>query len=120
MSATRSASYFVVLLGLVGLGIALPLWLYANAPEWGLLWAIGGGVVVPAALLFAALARTRNWAGITALCMIPFASIGVMDLVANLRQFDSSMALAVLSIAVFFAALDAGRHDPEPNAQTDR
>lgn len=109
---TAAPSYWAVVVGLIGLAVTLPLWLYANASAWGWPGAISGGIVVPAVLLFAVLTRTRNWSGITALCMIPFASIGVMDLVANLRQFDSGMALAVIAIVVFFAALDAGRREP--------
>ncbi|MEE4185443.1 MAG: hypothetical protein V2J12_06740 [Gammaproteobacteria bacterium] len=113
MSARAPApSYWIVVAGLVALGVVLPLWLRAAAPGWGWTGALGGGIVAPAALLFAVLTRSRNWSGITALAMIPFASIGVMDLVANLRQFDSGMALAVVAIAVFFAALDAGRREP--------
>lgn len=104
-------SYWVVVAGLLVLAMVLPLWLRASAPGWGWPGAIGGGIVAPAALLFAVLTRARNWSGITALGMIPFASIGVMDLVANLRQFDSGMALAIIAIVVFFAALDAGRRE---------
>jgi hypothetical protein len=116
MSTAQRLSYYGTVCGLIGLGIALPVWLNANAPDWGLLWSISSGIVVPSALLFAVLARTRNWSGITALCMIPFASIGVMDVVANLRQIDSSMAIAILSIGVFLAALDAGRRAAEAAA----
>ena len=108
---TAAPSYWVVLAGLLALAVTLPLWLHTNAPDWGWLASISGGIVVPLALLFAASTRSRNWSGITALCMIPFASIGVMDVVANLRQLDSGLALAVIAISVFFAALDAGRRE---------
>jgi hypothetical protein len=53
--------------------------------------------------------RTRNWSGITALCMIPFAVIGVMEIVATLGTPDSGMVIGVVSILTFFTVLDAGR-----------
>lgn len=106
---SRWLSWGCTVAGLLGLAVALPLWLYANVPVLGILWSVTGGIAAPLALLFITLARTRNWSGITALCMIPFASIGVMDIVANLRDLDTGMLIAGLAIGVFFAALDAGR-----------
>lgn len=108
--ATTSPSYWLVVAGLLTLGIVLPLWLHASVPAWGWPGAVSAAII-PAALLYAVLQRRRNWSGITALTMIPVACIGVMDIVANLREPDSGMALAVLGIGVFFAALDAGRRE---------
>jgi hypothetical protein len=109
--AKNQPAHLLIIAGLLGLLAALPWWLYINAPFLGIAWSVLTGVAVPAALLFAVVMRTRNWSGITALCMIPFASIGVMEIVANLRRFDSGMLIALLSIAVFIAALYAGRRE---------
>lgn len=106
---SRNWSYILSLVGLVGLGIAFARWLDVNAPEFGLLWSIVSGLTAPALLLFACINKTRNWSGITALCMIPFAVIGVMDIVATLGKPDSGMALGVIAIATFFLVLDAGK-----------
>lgn len=106
-------SYWLVIAGLLALMLVLPWWLQANAARLGIAGAILGGATGPALLLFMTLTHIRNWSGITALCMIPFAVIGVMDLVANLQSPDSGLLLAVLAIVTFFAALDAGRrHRP--------
>lgn len=105
-------SYRLVVSGLLALLVVLPWWLQANTSSLGLAGAIAGGAVGPVLLLFITLSRTRNWSGITALCMIPFATIGVMDLVANISAPDSGLLLAVLAIMTFFAALDAGRRMP--------
>jgi hypothetical protein len=102
-------TYYLSLAGLVGLIISFPWWLNANTENLGLAWAIGSGTVAPILLLFACVKRTRNWSGITALCMIPFAVIGVMEIVATLGTPDSGMAIGVLSILTFFMVLDAGR-----------
>ena len=96
------------LLGLFALVLAMPWWLYDNT-SWGLSGALLGGAVVPALLIWAVRRRTRNWSGITALCMIPITVIGVMDLIANLEQPLQGLLIALFSIVVFFAVLDAGR-----------
>ena len=113
--SARSAriSISIVVIGLMALLIALPWWLLSNAPNFGAVYSLLSGVAVPALLLIAVRARMRNWSGITALCMIPFAVIGVMDIVANLDNPVQGLIIAVLAINVFFAALDAGRREPQ-------
>ena len=106
---TQKLSYNLSLAGLVALAIAFPWWLNANTENLGWVWAIGSGAIAPLLLLFACLKRTRNWSGITALCMIPFAVIGMMDIVATLGAPDAGMAVGVISILTFFMVLDAGR-----------
>jgi len=96
------------LLGLLALVLALPWWLYDNT-SWSLSGALLGGAAVPALLIWAVRRRARNWSGITALCMIPITVIGVMDLIANLEQPLQGLLIALFSIVVFFAVLDAGR-----------
>ena len=66
---------------------------------------------MPALLVFAVYTRIRNWSGITALCMIPFSVIGVMDVVANLDNPMQGLIIAVLAITAFLAVLDAGRRE---------
>ena len=97
------------LAGLIGLTISFPWWLNANTDNLGLVWAIGSGTVAPLLLLFTCVKRARNWSGITALCMIPFAVIGVMDIVATLGILNSGMVIGVVAILTFFTVLDAGR-----------
>ncbi len=104
-----SVSYYITIAGLVALGIAFPLWLSDSTPALGLLWAIVSGITVPVLLLLACINRTRNWPGITALCMIPFTVIGVMEIVATLGSPNAGMAIGVIATTVFFSALDAGR-----------
>jgi len=105
-------SYRITLAGLAALGLTLPWWLWKDSGGFSLLWSIPAGMVVPALLLFAVINRMRNWSGITALCMIPLTVIGVMDVVANFSQPLTGLVIAVLSISVFLAVLDAGRRDP--------
>jgi len=102
-------SYYLSLAGLAALAVAFPWWLYANTDSLGLAWSVGSGAVAPLLLLFACVKKTRNWSGITALCMIPLAVIGMMDIVATLGTPDSGMAIGVISILTFFTVLDAGR-----------
>jgi len=104
-----SLSIKLIYAGLAGLLLVLPWWLYINAPSFGLLSSLVSGASVPVLLLFAVRARTRNWSGITALCMIPFSVIGVMDVIADLANPQQGLMIAVLSVTVFFAALDAGK-----------
>ena len=111
-TSKRHTGIAVIVVGLGGLLIVLPWWLHNNAPSFGLLSSVLSGAAVPALLLFAVRARMRNWSGITALCMIPFAVIGVMDIIANLENPTPGLIIAVLAITVFFAALDAGRRQP--------
>ena len=102
-------TYYLSLTGLAALAIAFPWWLNANTENLGWAWAIGSGSIAPLLLLFACLKKTRNWSGITALCMIPFSVIGMMDIVATLGTPDSGMAVGVIAILTFFTVLDAGR-----------
>ncbi len=112
-SGSARLSITIVVVGLIALMFALPWWLHSSAPTFGLFYSLLSGAAVPALLVFAVRARMRNWSGITALCMIPFAVIGVMDIVANLDNPAQGMIIAVISIAVFIAALDAGRRAPQ-------
>jgi hypothetical protein len=109
---TTPLSYRVTLAGLAGLAIAFPWWLYVNATDLGLVPAIAFGVLAPLLLLRMCVRRTRNWSGITALCMIPLSVIGIMEIVATLGAPDSGMAIGVLAVVTFFTALDAGRRQP--------
>ena len=102
-------SIMLIYAGLLGLSLALPWWLNSNTVSFGLLSSLLSGMPVPMLLLFMVRARTRNWSGITALCMIPFSVIGVMDVIADLDNPLQGLIIAVLSVTVFFAALDAGR-----------
>lgn len=106
-------TYYVSIGGLVALGIAFTVWLQANTPGLGTLGAIVSGLTAPALLLYACIRKTRNWSGIAALCMIPFAVIGVMDIVATLGAPDAGMAVGIFSIVTFFTVLDAGRREPD-------
>ena len=104
-----TGSYKMLLIGLTALMVLMPIWLQTNAPQIGLAGALLLGAAFPALLIYAVLRRIRNWSGITALVMIPYSVLGVMEVVATLGAFDSGMAIAVVSIANFFLALDAGR-----------
>jgi hypothetical protein len=99
----------IVIAGLIGLIIATPWWLHVNTTSLGLIGSIVLGAFVPALLIRAGLKQSRNWTGIIALCMIPLACIGVMEIVASAGELNSGTAIAVISIVTFFAALDAGR-----------
>jgi len=98
-----------VIAGLIVLLIAVPWWIYANNSSLGLIWSIALGAVAPALLIKPAVTQSRNWSGIVALCMIPLACIGIMDIVASAGELNSGSIVAVISITTFFAALDAGR-----------
>ena len=104
-------SYKLTLGGLVALAIIFPVWLYGSTPSFGVIWS-ASGAVVPALLLYACWFKTRNWSGLTALCMIPLAVIGMMDIVATLGEPNASLLLGVVSIGTFFMVLDAGRRAP--------
>ena len=105
-------SLLVVLAGLGLLLVTLPWWLYLNTASLGIAGSVAAGGVVPALLLRACWRKTRNWSGITALCMIPLACIGVMDVIADLENPTLGLIIAVESITVFLAVLDAGRRAP--------
>jgi hypothetical protein len=102
-----------VIAGLVGLIIATPWWLHVNNASLGLTWSIVLGAFVPVLLINPALRQSRNWTGIIALCMIPLACIGIMEIVASAGAVNSGTVIAIISIATFFAALDAGRRTPD-------
>jgi len=102
-------SYRVSLAGLLCLALLFSRWLYLTAPDLGAAGATAFGATAPLALFAACWFRTRNWSGITALCMIPLAVIGVMDIVATLAEPNTGMAIGIISIAIFFCVLDAGR-----------
>ncbi|MBT8422063.1 MAG: hypothetical protein HKN56_01720 [Gammaproteobacteria bacterium] len=106
---TASLTYRLTLIGLVCLCFILPWWLWQDAGGFNLMWSIPAGMATPVLLLIAVINRTRNWSGITALCMIPLTVIGVMDVVANFSEPLTGLSIALVSIVVFLAALDAGR-----------
>ena len=95
--------------GLALLTLIVPWWLQVNAPSFGLIGAILLGAIFPLLLLRMVVKRTRNWSGITALIMIPYSVIGIMEVVATLGEFNSGLLLALVAISNFFLALDAGR-----------
>ena len=102
----------VLIAGLITLAIVMPWWLNTNAPNLGLVWSIVAGASIPLLLLNATIRKLRNWSGISALIMIPYAVVGIMEVVATLGALDSGMLLAIISISNFFVALDAGRRYP--------
>ena len=99
---------YLLLAGLVMLAIAMTAWLQFNT-EWSVSVVVGAGTLIPALLVYACTKRTRNWSGITALIMIPYSVIGIMEVVATMGAIDAGMAVAILGVANFFLALDAGR-----------
>jgi len=107
MSISRRLS----LLGLLLLAFIVPWWLDTGFSFSGSALKLGIGVLPSAALAYATYRRTRNWSGITALCMIPWAVLGMMDIVASSGSMRSGLALAAVSIATFLLVLDAGRRE---------
>ena len=105
----NNTSRYAVLAGLAGLIVATPWWLSTNTNSLGIGWALFFGAIGPLLLLKPVIKQSRNWSGITALCMIPFSCIGIMDIVASSGALDSGMAIGVIAVITFFAALDAGR-----------
>jgi hypothetical protein len=97
--------------GLLLLCLVAPWWLASASAAPNLLVIIGIGIMPPLALTVATWKRTRNWSGITALVMIPYAVLGMMDIVASSGAIAASLVLGTLSISVFFLVLDAGRRD---------
>jgi hypothetical protein len=108
----KNLTYKVLIAGLVALGFVMPAWLMTNTTSLGTVWSIVLGAGIPVLLLYATIRKIRNWSGIAALIMIPYAVIGIMEVVATLGAFNSGMALAIISISNFFTALDAGRRSP--------
>ena len=108
-SVNKPWSYWLLMGGLTALTLTMPWWLYANTTVLGLGGSIILGAVFPLLLLRAVTKKSRNWSGITALVMIPYSVIGIMEVVATLGALDSGMTLAVISVMNFFAALDVGR-----------
>jgi hypothetical protein len=105
----RSSTWLLLIIGLNTLAFVMPWWLSVNATALSLPWALLLGAVTPLLLVWAVVTRKRNWSGITALIMIPYSVIGVMEIVATLGEINLGMAIGVLGIANFFLALDAGR-----------
>ena len=108
----NDSTRILLLIGLLAMTIIMPWWLHANTTDLGLGLSILLGAAIPLLLMRAVAKKSRNWSGITALVMIPYAVIGVMEVVATLGAFDSGMSLAIISIVNFFLALDAGRRSP--------
>lgn len=109
---TRYWSYRGTLAGVALLAVAFPWWLYTNTAAPATLPALLLGALVPLLLLRMCLRKTRNWSGITALCMIPLSVIGIMEIVATLGTLNAGMAVGIIAVATFFTALDAGRRQP--------
>jgi len=109
---TTHFSYRLTLAGLALLAVAFPWWLYANTAAPSAIPFLLLGALAPLLLLRMCLRKTRNWSGITALCMIPLAVIGIMEIVATLGTPDAGMAIGIIAVATFFTALDAGRRQP--------
>ncbi len=101
-------------LSIAGLILLTPVacwWLLVAYTNPGLVTLLGIGIVPPLALAVCTFKRTRNWSGITALAMIVYAVLGMMDMVALSGTIGASLALGVLAVANFFLVLDAGRRD---------
>jgi hypothetical protein len=105
----KDATRQILMGGLLALTLVMPWWLYVNTATLGLAGSIILGAIFPLLLLRATYKKSRNWSGITALLMIPYSVIGIMEVVATLGAFNLGMALAVVAVMNFFAALDAGR-----------
>lgn len=105
----KDSTYWLLMGGLTALAVIMPWWLYLNTSSLGLGGSIILGAIFPLILLRLVAKKSRNWSGITALVMIPYSVIGIMEIVATLGALDAGMALGVISIVNFFAALDAGR-----------
>jgi hypothetical protein len=108
----KNLSRYALLIGLLLLAIVMTLWLQANTSIPGIAGVVAAGSIIPLLLFYATARKTRNWSGITALCMIPYSVIGIMEIVATLAALDAGMALGVIAIVDFFTALDAGRRSP--------
>ena len=108
----KHTTRYLLMAGLIALALLMPWWLYPNTATLGLIGSIILGAMSPLVLLRAVYKKSRNWSGITALFMIPYSVIGIMEVVATLGELNSGMALAVIGIVNFFAALDAGLRSP--------
>ena len=105
----KHSTRYALLAGLALLAVTMPIWLQDNTTDLGLSLAIVLGAGIPLLLMRATYKRSRNWSGITALFMIPYSVIGIMEVVATLGSINSGTAVAVLGVVNFFLALDAGR-----------
>ena len=93
---------------LFALSTAASLWLQSDANSQ--LWVvILLGIATPAALLLATLRRIRNWGNLIALAMIFYATLGVMDVIASSGELLLALAVATISISLFFVAIYAQR-----------
>jgi uncharacterized membrane protein len=93
---------------LIMLSITVMLWLQSDANSQ--LWVvITFGSIVPVLLLIGALRKSRNWGNLIALAMIFYATVGVMDVVASSGEFLLALAVATISIALFFTSIYAER-----------
>jgi len=105
----KDSTRIVLLVALALLAAVMPLWLREASEELGLSGALLLGAGIPLLLIRAVYKKTRNWSGITALIMIAYSVIGIMEVVATLGSFNSGTAIAILGVSCFFLALDAGR-----------
>ncbi len=105
----KDSTRIALLIGLALLAGVMPLWLRDSTEQLGLNISIIVGAGIPLLLMRAVYKKSRNWSGITALTMIPYSVIGVMEVVATLGSFNSGTAIAILGVSNFFLALDAGR-----------
>ena len=106
-----SLSRRLTLIGLLLLALIVPWWLHDGFGWSGTPAALGVGLLPLAAVGYFTWRKTRNWSGITALCMIPYAALGMMDIVASAGSLRSGLALGCTAIAIFFLVLDAGRRE---------
>jgi hypothetical protein len=106
-----SSSRQLTLIGLLALAAIVPWWLHDGFGWSGTPLALAAGILPLLAVGYFTWRRTRNWSGITALCMIPYAALGMMDIVASSGALLSGVALGSIAIANFFLVLDAGRRE---------
>jgi hypothetical protein len=104
----KRSTYLLLIIGLIALATVMPVWLQANTTQLDWSGAVFFGCIFPLLLLYVTIKKTRNWSGITALVMIPYSVLGIMEVVATLGALNAGMAVAIISISNFFAALDAG------------
>ena len=106
---SKDSTRLALMLGLAALAAIMPWWLNNNFTALGLSGAIVLGAGFPLLMLRATYKKSRNWSGVTALFMIPYAVIGVMEVVATLGSLNSGALICALGVANFILALDAGR-----------
>lgn len=92
-------------LALVALGALIVMLLRQSGIDM-LQWLLA---VPPGLAALAALASLRWWAPATALLMLPYFAYGVMDMLTDPAGRNAAAGFTMLTIVVFFAALDSRR-----------